>query len=51
MPTLYLVHQRARALGVSVVELVGGVESDSQPAEEPPPLPRGRPPKKGRSGK
>jgi transcriptional regulator with XRE-family HTH domain len=44
MPTLFVVHQLARALGTTMVDLMGDVESDEQPAEEPPPLPKGRPP-------
>jgi transcriptional regulator with XRE-family HTH domain len=50
MPTLYVVHQLARALDTTMVELMRDVESEEQPAEEPPPLPRGRPRKKGRAG-
>jgi transcriptional regulator with XRE-family HTH domain len=46
MPTLYVVHQLAEALDTSMVELMGDVESDEEP-EEPPPLPKGRPRKKG----
>ncbi|MFO0826160.1 MAG: helix-turn-helix transcriptional regulator [Gemmataceae bacterium] len=51
MPTLYVVHQLARALDTTMVDLMRDVESQEQPTEEPPPLPRGRPRKKGRSEK
>lgn len=46
MPTLYVVHQLARALDTTMVDLMRDVESEAEPGEEPPPLPKGRPPKK-----
>ena len=45
MPTLYVVQQLAHALKTSMVELMRDVESQEDPTEEPPPLPRGRPKK------
>ncbi len=48
MPTIYVVHQLARALDATMAELMGDVESNEEPDEEPPPLPKGRPPKKTR---
>ena len=50
MPTLFVVYQLARALDTTMVVLMEDLESDAQPAEEPPPLPKGRPRKKGRGG-
>lgn len=46
MPTLYVVQQLAHALKTTMVELMRDVESKEEPADEPPPLPRGRPRKK-----
>lgn len=43
MPTLYVVQQLAKALGVTMVELIGDVESNERPGEEPLPLPRADP--------
>jgi transcriptional regulator with XRE-family HTH domain len=48
MPTLYVVHQLARALDTTMVELMEDLESEEPLGEEPPPLPKGRPRKKGR---
>jgi transcriptional regulator with XRE-family HTH domain len=47
-PTLYVVRPLARALGTTRVDLMGDVEAGELPGEEPP-LPRGRPKKKGKS--
>jgi transcriptional regulator with XRE-family HTH domain len=47
-PTLYVVHLLARALGTTMVDLIADVESENQPIEEPPPLPKGRPRREGR---
>ncbi len=46
MPTLFVVQQLALALTTTMVELMRDVESQENPDEEPPPLPRGRPRKK-----
>ncbi|MBA4190895.1 MAG: hypothetical protein C0467_23145 [Planctomycetaceae bacterium] len=46
MPTLYVVQQLAHSLATTMVELMRDVESQEEPGDEPPPLPRGRPKKK-----
>ena len=51
MPTLFVVQQLAKALDTTMVELMKDVESGEPLGEEPPPLPRGRPRKKKRSGR
>lgn len=51
MPTLIVVHQLATALGTTMVELMRDVESNEKPAEEPPPLPKGRPRKESKTKK
>ncbi len=43
MPSLAVVHKLAVALDVSMTTLMAEVESDEQPENEPPPVPRGRP--------
>jgi len=47
MPSLAVVHKLATALTVSMATLMGEVESEEQPVDEPPPVPRGRPRKAG----
>jgi transcriptional regulator with XRE-family HTH domain len=51
MPTLFVVQQLAYSLNTTMVDLMRDVESKEQPTEEPLPLPRGRPRKKGRTAK
>lgn len=43
MPSLAVVHKLATAFGVSMTALMGEVEAEVEPGDEPPPLPRGRP--------
>ena len=45
MPTLVVIHKLATALGTTMAELLAEVESDAPPTEEPPAIPRGRPPR------
>jgi len=47
MPSLAVVHKLATALTVSMATLMAEVESEEQPVDEPPPVPRGRPRKTG----
>ncbi|QDU21342.1 helix-turn-helix domain-containing protein [Urbifossiella limnaea] len=49
MPTLRVIHGLAAGLGLTMAGLMAAVEHDD-PAEDPPPIPRGRPKRPG-SGK
>jgi hypothetical protein len=48
MPTLLVIHKLAAALGTTMADLMAEVEADAPPADEPPPIPRGRPPRPAR---
>src|SRR3954467_12415320 len=48
VPSMTAVLKIAKAFGVSLSELFAEVESDEEPAVEPPEIPKGRPPKSGR---
>jgi transcriptional regulator with XRE-family HTH domain len=50
MPTLAVIHKLATALGTTMAELLAEVEADGPSTGEPPAIPRGRPPKRGRRG-
>jgi transcriptional regulator with XRE-family HTH domain len=50
MPTLVVIHKLATALGTTMAALLAEVESDNPPAEEPPAIPRGRPPRQAQEG-
>jgi XRE family transcriptional regulator, regulator of sulfur utilization len=43
MPSLAIVFKLATALGVSMITLIGEMETEDGSAAEPPPVPRGRP--------
>jgi len=45
VPSMVAVLKIAMALGVTLTELFRDVESDEEPATEPPEIPKGRPPK------
>ncbi len=51
-PTLGVIHKVATALGTTMAELLGDVEREDRPTDEPPAMPRGRPrhPPKARKG-
>ncbi len=46
IPSMAAVLKIANAFGLSLSELFAEVESDEEPAVEPPEIPKGRPPKK-----
>lgn len=46
VPSMAAVLKIATALGLTLTELFREVESDEEPAVEPPEIPKGRPPKK-----
>ncbi|MBA4192902.1 MAG: hypothetical protein C0467_33505 [Planctomycetaceae bacterium] len=45
VPSMIAVLKIASAIGVTLTELFREVESDQRPGEEPPAIPKGRPPK------
>ena len=47
VPSMTAVLKIATALGLTLTELFREIESDRQPAVEPPEIPKGRPPKSG----
>ena len=48
VPSMAAVLKIAKVFGLTLSELFREVESDEEPAVEPPEIPKGRPPKKGR---